>query len=70
MRLVYASALAAAIALTIPVVNAAPQPQDPDRKVAGGGITAANIAEILERSGVRHVHGKAFAGVRAAARRT
>jgi hypothetical protein len=41
MRLVYASALAAAIALTIPVVNAAPQPQDPDRKVAGGGITAA-----------------------------
>lgn len=40
MRLVYASALAAAIALTIPVVNAAPQPQDPDRKVAGGGITA------------------------------
>jgi hypothetical protein len=39
MRLVHASALAAAIALLIPVVNAAPQPQDPDRKVAGGGIT-------------------------------
>jgi hypothetical protein len=42
MRLVYASALAAAIALTIPAVNAAPQAQqDADRKVAGGGITVA-----------------------------
>ena len=41
MRLVYASALAAAIALSIPAVNAAPRAhQDPDRKVAGGGITA------------------------------
>jgi hypothetical protein len=40
MRLVHASALAAAIALLIPVVNAAPQAQDADRKVAGGGITA------------------------------
>lgn len=40
MRLVYASALAAAVALTIPVLSAAPETQDPDRKVAGGGITA------------------------------
>lgn len=40
MRLVYASALAAAVALTIPVLSAAPEAQDPDRKVAGGGITA------------------------------
>ena len=40
MRLVYASALAAAIALMIPAVNAAPQAQDPDRKVSGGGVTA------------------------------
>jgi hypothetical protein len=39
MRLAHASALAAAIALLIPAVNAAPQAQDPDRKVAGGGIT-------------------------------
>jgi hypothetical protein len=39
MRLVHASALAAALALMIPVVNAAPETQDPDRKVAGGGIT-------------------------------
>jgi copper homeostasis protein len=35
--------------------------------LAGGGITAANVAELLERSGVRHVHGKAFAGLRTAA---
>ncbi|HYN05915.1 MAG TPA: hypothetical protein VES67_00860 [Vicinamibacterales bacterium] len=40
MRLVYASALAAAIALMISVANAAPRAQDPDRKVAGGGISA------------------------------
>ena len=40
MRLVYASALAAAVALTISVLSAAPETQDPDRKVAGGGITA------------------------------
>ena len=40
MRLAHASALAAAIALLISTVNAAPQAQDPDRKVAGGGITA------------------------------
>ena len=39
MRLVYASALAAAVALTIPVLSAAPEAQDPDRKVAGGGIS-------------------------------
>jgi len=37
--------------------------------LAGGGITATNIAEILDRSGVRHVHGKAFAGLRSAALR-
>lgn len=35
--------------------------------LAGGGITPSNVAELLERSGVRHVHGKAFVGVRAAA---
>jgi copper homeostasis protein len=35
--------------------------------LAGGGITSANVAELLERSGVRQVHGKAFAGIRAAA---
>jgi hypothetical protein len=40
MRLVYASALAAAVALTIPVLSAAPEAQDPDRKVTGGGISA------------------------------
>ena len=39
MRLAHASALAAAVALLISTVNAAPQAQDPDRKVAGGGIT-------------------------------
>ena len=39
MRLVYASALAAAVALTISVLSAAPEAQDPDRKVAGGGIS-------------------------------
>jgi len=37
--------------------------------LAGGGITSANVAELLERSGVRHVHGKAFAGLRTAALR-
>jgi len=35
--------------------------------LAGGGVTSSNVAEFLERSGVRHVHGKAFAGLRAAA---
>jgi copper homeostasis protein len=35
--------------------------------LAGGGITPSNVAELVERSGVRHVHGKAFAGLRAAA---
>ena len=34
--------------------------------LAGGGITPANVKELIERSGVRHVHGKAFAGLRAA----
>ena len=37
--------------------------------LAGGGITPSNVVELIERSGVRHVHGKAFAGLRAAARR-
>lgn len=37
--------------------------------LAGGGITPSNVVELVERSGVRHVHGKAFAGLRAAARR-
>jgi copper homeostasis protein len=35
--------------------------------LAGGGIRADNIKELLDRSGVRHVHGKAFTGLRAAA---
>ena len=35
--------------------------------LAGGGITPSNVVEFVERSGVRHVHGKAFAGLRAAA---
>jgi copper homeostasis protein len=34
--------------------------------LAGGGITPSNVVELIERSGVRHVHGKAFAGLRAA----
>lgn len=37
--------------------------------LAGGGITPANVQELVERSGVRHVHGKAFAGLRAAVTR-
>ena len=37
--------------------------------LAGGGITPANVAELVARSGVRHVHGKAFAGLRTAAQR-
>jgi copper homeostasis protein len=32
--------------------------------LAGGGVTSSNVAELLERSGVRHVHGKAFEGMR------
>ena len=39
MRLVHASAFALAVALVAPVVHTAQQPQDPDRKVAGGGIS-------------------------------
>jgi len=35
--------------------------------LAGGGITPSNVVELVERSGVQHVHGKAFAGLRAAA---
>jgi copper homeostasis protein len=34
--------------------------------LAGGGMTPSNVVELIERSGVRHVHGKAFAGLRAA----
>jgi len=37
--------------------------------LAGGGITPSNVVELIERSGVRHVHGKAFAGLRDAAQR-
>ncbi len=37
--------------------------------LAGGGITPANVVELVERSGVAQVHGKAFAGLRAAAQR-
>jgi copper homeostasis protein len=36
--------------------------------LAGGGVTPDNVAAVLAQSGVRHVHGKAFAGLRAAAR--
>ena len=35
--------------------------------LAGGGITPGNVAELLDRSGVHQVHGKAFAGLRDAA---
>jgi copper homeostasis protein len=37
--------------------------------LAGGGITADNVAALVDRSGLRHVHGKAFAGLRAATAR-
>jgi copper homeostasis protein len=33
--------------------------------LAGGGITADNVRELLDRSGVQQVHGKAFTGLRA-----
>lgn len=36
--------------------------------LAGGGITSSNVAELLERSGVSQVHGKAFLGIRNAGR--
>jgi copper homeostasis protein len=36
--------------------------------LAGGGITSSNVAELVNRSGVRHVHGKAFEGIRRAGR--
>ena len=35
--------------------------------LAGGGVTRENVRDLLERSGVHQVHGKAFRGVRAAA---
>ena len=38
--------------------------------LAGGGVTALNVGALLDRSGVRHVHGKAFIGLRAAAERS
>jgi copper homeostasis protein len=34
--------------------------------LAGGGVTKDNVAALVDRSGVRHVHGKAFAGLRSA----
>jgi len=37
--------------------------------LAGGGITAANVRGLVETSGVRHVHGKAFQGLKAAVQR-
>ena len=37
--------------------------------LAGGGITPDNVAELLHRSGVHQVHGKAFTGLRNAAPR-
>ena len=52
MRLVYASALAAAVALTIPVLIAAPETQDPDRKVAGGGITAPGWVGAADKGAI------------------
>ena len=36
--------------------------------LAGGGLTPSNVAELIARSGVLHVHGKAFVGLRAASR--
>lgn len=36
--------------------------------LAGGGVTAENVADLVALSGVRHVHGKAFAGLRQAVR--
>lgn len=36
--------------------------------LAGGCVTPDNVAALVAHSGVRHVHGKAFAGLRAAAR--
>ncbi len=35
--------------------------------LAGGSITADNVRALVERSGVRHVHGKAFSGLKGAA---
>ncbi|MGE3343986.1 MAG: copper homeostasis protein CutC [Vicinamibacterales bacterium] len=32
--------------------------------LAGGGITPDNVREVMSRSGVTHVHGKAFVGLR------
>lgn len=37
--------------------------------LAGGGVTPDNVKELLDRSGVHQVHGKAFAGLRTAALR-
>jgi copper homeostasis protein len=34
--------------------------------IAGGSITSANVAELIERTGVRQVHGRAFRGLRSA----
>jgi copper homeostasis protein len=36
--------------------------------LAGGGVTPDNVRELLDRSGVHQVHGRAFIGLRAAAR--
>jgi hypothetical protein len=52
MRLAHASALAIAIALLIPAVNAAPEAQDPDRKVAGGGITVPGWMGAADKGSV------------------
>ena len=35
--------------------------------LAGGGVTPANVRELLDRSSVHQVHGKSFVGLRAAA---
>jgi copper homeostasis protein len=34
--------------------------------LAGGGVTSENVAALMAQSGVSHVHGKAFRGLRAA----
>src|SRR3954469_20080105 len=51
MRLVYGSALAIAIASLVPLTTAAQAPQDANRSVAGGGITAQGWQGKADGSG-------------------
>jgi len=37
--------------------------------IAGGAITASNVREVVAKTGVRFVHGRAFRGLAAAAAR-